>query len=136
MILGIGFLIVVTFLGTSLEALIPRKPTAPVQVAQAGPYQVTLQVSPNPPSINQPANLSLQIVKKASGQLVSNARVILASSMQSMDMGTEEIVARSQSPGLYQAQAHLSMGGSWQLHVQITVPGSPAATTNFDITTQ
>ncbi|GER88035.1 hypothetical protein KDW_21970 [Dictyobacter vulcani] len=133
-VLGIGFLILITFLGTSLESLIPHPPTAAVQVEQAGPYQVTLQVSPNPPSVTNPANLSLQVVKKASGQLVSNARVTLSSAMQTMDMGTEELVAQPQSPGNYHAQAHFSMSGPWQLRVQISETGTPAASTTFDVT--
>lgn len=132
--LGLGFLLVITAIGTSLESLIPRHPTAPVQVSQAGPYEVTLQVDPNPPPIAQPAHLSFQIVKKATGQLVSNAQVTLSSSMLTMDMGTEEIVAHPQSPGIYQAQAHFSMSGSWEVRIRIVAPGAPATSTTFDIT--
>lgn len=132
--LGLGFLIAITTIGTSLESLIPRHPTAPVQVSQAGPYEVTLQVDPNPPQPAQPAHLSFQIVKKATSQLVSDAHVTLSSSMTTMDMGTEEITARPRSPGIYQAQAHLSMSGSWEIRVRVSVPGTPDASTTFDIT--
>ncbi|GHO86655.1 FixH family protein [Dictyobacter formicarum] len=134
-VLGLGFLVVITTLGTSLESLIPRHPTAPVQVSQAGPYEVTLQVDPNPPPTDQPAHLSFQIVKKATGQLVSNASVTLSNSMTTMDMGTEEIAVRPQSPGIYQAQAHFSMSGSWEIRIRIAAPGVPPASTTFTITT-
>ncbi|GCE05061.1 FixH family protein [Dictyobacter aurantiacus] len=133
-VLGLGFLIVITTIGTSLESLLPHHPTAPVQVAQAGPYEVTLRVDPNPPPTSQPAHLSLQIVKKAAGQLVSNAHVTLSSSMTTMDMGTEAITAQQQSPGIYQAQAHLGMSGTWEVRVHISSPGAPDASTTFDIT--
>ncbi|GCE19032.1 FixH family protein [Dictyobacter kobayashii] len=135
-VLGISLLILITFVGTSLESLIPHRPTAPVQVSQAGPYEVTLQVDPNPPPTSQPANLSFQIVKKETGQLLSNAQVTLSSSMLTMDMGTEEIVARAQSPGLYRAQAHFSMSGSWEIRIRISAPGTQPASTTFDITAQ
>src|SRR5437764_4849662 len=53
--LGIAFLILVTWLGTVVTNIVPHNPTAPVQEKQAGPYSVTLQITPNPPPITQPA---------------------------------------------------------------------------------
>ncbi len=46
--LGLGPLIGITFIGTSLKSIIAfLHPTNSIQQAQAGPYQVTLQVNPN-----------------------------------------------------------------------------------------
>ena len=134
--LGITFLIVMTVIGTLLDTIVPRRPSAPVQTAQAGPYQVTLQVSPNPPPSNQAANVSLQIVQSKSQQLVTNAHVTLENSMETMDMGTDHLVAQMQSPGIYQAQIHLPMSGAWSIRVNITQPGQAPQSTTFEVTAQ
>lgn len=47
--LGIVFLILMIWIGTFLDSVVPRGVTAQVQTVQAGPYHVTLQVHPNPP---------------------------------------------------------------------------------------
>src|SRR3954451_15185354 len=90
LIFGFGSLIAITFLGTSLESIVAfLHPTNSMQKAQAGPYQVTLQITPNPPAITQPANLTLQIVHPATQQLLTNAHVWVESDMEAMDMGTD-----------------------------------------------
>lgn len=135
--LGITFLIVMTAIGTLLDTIVPRRATAPVQTAQAGPYQVTLQISPNPPRINQPASVSLQIVRSEGQQLVTNAHVTLENTMETMEeMGTDHLTAQTQSPGTYQAQVHLTMSGAWAIRVNITQPGQSTASTTFEITAQ
>jgi YtkA-like len=134
--LGITFLIAMTVIGTLLDTIVPRRPSAPVQTAQAGPYQITLQVSPNPPPADQPANVSLQIVQSESQQLVTDAHVTLEDSMETMDMGTDHLTAQMQSPGIYQAQIHLLMSGPWAIHVSITQPGQPTQSTTFEVTAQ
>ncbi len=135
--LGITFLVVMTAIGTLLDTIVPRRPSAPVQTAQAGPYQVTLQISPNPPLINQPASVSLQIVRSKSQQRVTDAHVTLENTMETMEeMGTDHLTAQPQSPGTYQAQVHLTMSGAWAIRVNITQPGQPPASTTFEITAQ
>src|SRR5437764_13735585 len=99
--LGISFLILMTWLGTIITSIIPQKATAQVQTADAGPYTITLQVNPNPPLITQPAALSLQVVMRSSQQAVSNAHVAIESDMESMDMATAHIDAKSQGNGMY-----------------------------------
>src|SRR5882762_10475745 len=65
-VLGFGSLIAITLIGTSIESIVAfLHPTNPIQKAQAGPYQVTLQVTPNPPATTRPADLTLQIVQSA-----------------------------------------------------------------------
>ncbi|HZR44604.1 MAG TPA: FixH family protein [Ktedonobacteraceae bacterium] len=134
--LGIVFLIVMTFIGTVVTEILPHRPTPRVQTAQAGSYQITLQVDPNPPSITQPANLSLQIVHSASRQLVTNARVTLESTMVSMDMGSDRTDAQMQSAGIYLAHVQFSMGGSWQIRVIVATPGAQTESTTFEVVAQ
>ena len=132
--LGVAFLMLVTWLGTIATNEIPHNPTAPVQMKQAGPYSITLQVTPNPPPTTGSATLSLQVLLNSSQQPVSNLRITLQSNMEAMDMGIDQVQARPQGNGLYLASVQFPMSGSWQVQVIITSPGTSPANTTFDIT--
>ncbi len=134
--LGVAFLILLTWLGTIAANDTPHNPTAPVQLKQAGPYSVTLQVSPNPPPTTGPTTLSLQVLLTSSQQPTSNLHITLQSTMQAMDMGIDQIQAHSQGNGLYLASVQFPMSGLWQVQVLITSPGTPSASTTFEITAQ
>jgi hypothetical protein len=137
LLLGIGCLIIITWVATVVpDTVTLKRPSASIQTAQSGPYQVTLQVDPNPPQITSLATLSLQIVRRDTKQLVNNARVTLASSMETMDMGTDVTTAQQQSTGSYQAQVQFTMSGPWQLHVSIVAPGASLQSVNFEVTAQ
>jgi hypothetical protein len=134
--LGITFLILLTWLGTVITTIIPHKATAQEQTASAGPYQVTLQVNPNPPLITQPATLSLQVLSSSTQQPVTNARVMLENTMVEMDMGIDRVEARAQGDGTYLANVQFSMSGYWKVHVIITTPGATPVSTDFEVTAQ
>jgi hypothetical protein len=134
--LGISFLILMTWLGTIITSIIPQKATAQVQTADTGPYTITLQVNPNPPLITQSATLSIQVVMRSSQQAVSNAHVAIESDMESMDMGTAHIDAKSQGNGMYVADVQFTMSGLWQVQVVVTMPGSQPVTATFEVTAQ
>ena len=133
-ILGISFLILMTWLGTIITSIIPHRVTASTQTAQAGPYQITLQVHPNPPLITQPATLTVQLVNNTSQQPVTNARVTLESDMESMDMGTDQAYASLQGNNIYVARLQFPMSGLWQVRLNIAVPGSQAVSAVFEVT--
>ena len=135
-VLGISFLILMTWLGTIITSIIPHRVTASTQTAQAGPYQVTLQVHPNPPLITQPATLTVQLANHTSQQLVTNAHVTLASDMESMDMGTDQTNASLQGNNTYIARVQFPMSGLWQIRVNIAVPGSQTVSAVFEVTVQ
>ena len=59
--LGITFLILMTWIGTIITGVVLHRATAQVQTAQ---------VNPNPPSITQPATLSIQILEKNSKRVI------------------------------------------------------------------
>jgi len=135
--LGITFLILMTWIGTIITSVVPHRVTAQVQTAQAGPYQVTLQVNPNPPPITQPATLSIQILENNSKRPVSSAKVTLESNMATMDMGTGQVAAKSQHDGTYLASVQFSMSGPWQVQVVISMPGeSQTFNATFDVSAQ
>ena len=131
--IGITFLILMTWLGTIITNIVPHRTTAQVQTTRAGPYSVTLQVNPNPPSISQPATLSIQVQLSTTHQLVSNAHVTLASNMETMDMGTDHEEARSSGNGKYLAHVQFSMSGPWAVQVAISSPGTPTAIAMFEV---
>jgi YtkA-like len=131
--LGILFLILLSWLGTSLTELLPARPSAQVQTAHAGPYQITVRVDPNPPPPAKPATLTLQIVHSSTQQLVTNARVIIESNMETMDMGTDVVNAQSQSDGTYHVSIQFAMDGPWQVRVLVVVPGTKTESVTFEV---
>ena len=131
--LGILFLILISWLGTSLTEILPARPSPQVQTATAGPYQITMRVDPDPPSTTKPATLTFQIVHSGTKQLVTNARVVVESNMETMDMGTDVANAQSQSNGMYLAPVQFVMNGTWQVRVVITVPGAKAESATFEV---
>ena len=134
--LGISFLVLITWLGTLITSIVPHRATAQVQTASAGPYQVTLQVDPNPPLITQPATLSLRVVLNASQQPVTNAHVSIENNMETMDMGLDRAETQSQGNGVYQARVQFSMSGPWQVRVVILAPGTKEVDVVFEVTAQ
>jgi hypothetical protein len=134
--LGITFLILVTWLGTVLTSIIPHQVTAQEQTVRVGPYQLTLQVNPNPPLITQPAALSIRVLSASSQQPVTNARVTLESAMVEMDMSADKVEARAQGDGTYLANVQLSMSGLWKVHVIVAAPGAAPVSTDFEVTAQ
>jgi YtkA-like protein len=131
---GLAFLVLMTWLGSVVVDIIPRPATAQMQTAQAGPYQITVQVNPNPPSITQPTALSIRISLRSTQQLVTNAHVSLQSVMETMDMGTDHANASMQSDGSYLAHVQFTTSGAWQVQVFVAVPGQQTVSAAFEIT--
>jgi hypothetical protein len=135
--LGVAFLILITWIGTFLTSFIPYPATAQVQTRQAGPYQVTLRVDPNPPPITRSATLSIQVLLNTSQQPVTNAHVTLESVMETMDMGTDRTEAQSQGNGMYLTTVQFPMSGPWRVQVVISLPeGTKSFSTVFEVTAQ
>jgi hypothetical protein len=135
--LGIVFLILMTWIGTLLDSIVPHRVTAQVQTAQAGPYHMTFQVNPNPPLITHPATLSIQVLLNDSQQPVTNAHVTLMSNMETMDMGIDPVEAQSQGNGIYLASVQFSMSGPWKVQVVVSLPGEKqTANATFEVAAQ
>ena len=132
--LGILFLILISWLGTGLTEILPARPSAQVQTTPAGPYQITLRVDPNPPSTAKPAMLAIQVVHSSTQQLVTNARVTIESSMETMDMGTDVVNAPVQRNGTYHVPVQFGMNGPWQVRVIVVVPGAKTVSATFEVT--
>lgn len=135
LVFGGAFLIGITWLGTFFGDYVPSHPTPQVQTTQIGLYSVTLRVDPNPPSLDQPATLSLQILQRSSQQPVKGAHITIDGAMESMSMGTTEVQAKELGNGMYTASMPFSMSGSWQMQVLISSPGQPDLNAVFTVAT-
>ncbi len=133
---GFACLIAITLLGTSLESLLPHHASSPIQTLKAGPYQITIHLTPDPLRTSQPADVIIQIINQEKQQLLTEARVTLASHMLDMDMGTEQVIAQLQPDNNYYTQLHFPMAGTWRIHLTITPDKGDRASTDFDVSVQ
>ena len=89
------------------------------------------------PRLPDPQVLSIQVLLNTSQQPVSNARVTLESSMETMDMGTDSTEAQSQGNGIYLATVQFSMSGPWKVQVVVSLPeGTKSFSAMFEVTAQ
>lgn len=135
-VVGVLFLILMTWIGTTVTEILPHQLTAQTQTVRTASYQLTLQLDPNPPPITRPTTLTLQVAQRGTQQAVTDARVVFESSMETMDMGTDRLDAQPQGNGLYHAQVQFSMNGYWRVRALITSSGKQMETAVFEITAQ
>ncbi|HET8846450.1 MAG TPA: FixH family protein [Ktedonobacteraceae bacterium] len=131
--LGVGFLIAITWLATYITNYVPQRPTPQTSATQVGTYDVTLHVDPNPPSLDQPATLSISLSDHDSHKTVDGAQVIIDGRMEDMEMDALRIETKAQSKGTYIAHFPFNMQGLWQLQVLISRPGQPTLNTLFSV---
>jgi YtkA-like len=132
--LGVGFLAIVTGLGTFITNYMPMMNTPQAQTTQVGPYTVTLHVDPNPPSTSQPTTCTIQLQQGSIS--IDDAQVTLEGAQADMGLDTSLAKASAQGHGQYVAHISFSMNGSWQMQVTITLPGHSAIHATFTVTAQ
>ena len=129
-LLGGAVLLCVALLGIFAGSLAPAAPSAQsassgglvVQTRQAGPYTVTLKVTP----ASFGDNTFTVTLKDAQGKPVDGAAVTITTIMLDMDMGPASLQLKPQQalgPGVYTGNADLTMAGHWQINVKILPPG-------------
>ena len=92
--------------------------------SQIGPYTVEVTTDPGVIPVGK-AQLQLKVT--ANGQPVEGAQITTLTKMPTMDMGEREQPARPmETPGLYQAPAAFSMGGAYEVNLQISGPQGEA----------
>jgi copper transport protein len=104
-----------------------------VKTQMAGGYAITLTVSPAKFGTN---TFTVKVLS-AQGQPVTNAQVLIQTTMVEMDMGVSYAQLKPTSslpPGSYTGQSDLTMGGHWNILVKILPPKAPQyVTTTFTI---
>lgn len=129
--LGGVVLLCVALLGIFAGSLSPAAPAAGaaasgglvVQTRPAGPYNVTLKVTP----ASFGDNTFTVTLKDAQGKPVDGAAVTITTIMLDMDMGPASLQLQPQAalgPGAYTGDTDLTMAGHWQINVKILPPGS------------
>lgn len=104
----------------------PSKPFLETQ--QVGGYAITLNVVP----AKFGSNTFTVTVKDSKGAPVTQAVVVLTTTMLDMDMGSESLALTpggANQPGVYTGQGDLTMGGHWMLTVKVVPPGAQKALT-------
>lgn len=111
----------------------PASTTPAVQTKQVGDLSLTLQVLPG--KVNA-INTVILLLADRSGAPVTNAKLVLDSDMQIMNMGTTHKTINSTN-AVYSAtfakSASFDMAGVWLLNVTIQRSGHPSLHTTFQI---
>jgi hypothetical protein len=90
--------------------------------AEAAPeIALSWTVAPRPP-VAGPARFLLMLTDKATGQLVSGAKVQLEGNMSHPGMQPVFGVTRETEPGRYEGKLELTMAGDWIVLVDATLP--------------
>lgn len=133
-VLGVGVLICVglmnVFGGTLVPAGAAQQPP-PTGGTNAGQplhqtvatsdkkFSVTLDINPNRFGSNL---FTVTVVDTPTGKVTTNVGVALYTTMLDMDMGTDSVNLLPDGKGHFSANGDLSMGGHWQVRIQIRTP--------------
>ncbi len=90
--------------------------------------KVTFKVAPDTFGTN---SFGVVLVDATTGKPIDGASVHLISTMLDMDMGTQTLDLKGQGSGFYLGQGDLTMGGHWQMVVQVRVPSDPTTIHKF-----
>jgi copper transport protein len=109
-------------------------PTAAAQQQQtttnAKPYNTTVKTTDNKFTIAFNVNpnrfgtnvFTVSVVDNKTGKPTRNVGVSLYTTMLDMDMGTDNVNLLPDGKGHFSASGDLSMGGNWQIRIQIRTP--------------
>jgi len=86
-------------------------------MAEAGPFDGTLTIEPNPPHVGQHR---VVITLDGSDGALEGADVMVHPWMPAHGHGTTDVEALEEAPGVYVAEdVWFNMPGVWDLHVQV-----------------
>lgn len=93
-------------------------PNEVILMAQAGPFDGTLTIAPNPPQVGR--HDVVITLDDAGGGPLEGAMVVVAPWMPAHGHGSNMVEAVEEAPGVYVAQdVWLNMPGIWDLHVNV-----------------
>jgi len=128
--LGVGVLVCVGLLNVFGGTLLPTTSAQPQTGGQAKPFNtsiqttdakftVTLNINPNRFGTNV---FTASVVDNSTHAPTTNVGVSLYTTMLDMDMGTDSINLPLDGKGHFTSNGDLSMGGHWQVRIQIRTP--------------
>ena len=130
-LLGVGIIVCVglmnVFAGTLTPIAAPTQPTTTKPVAAFNTtvkttdnkFTVKLNVNPNRFGTNI---FTVTVIDNSTGKPTSNVGVSLYTTMLDMDMGTDSVNLSPDGKGHFSSPGDLSMGGHWQIRIQIRTP--------------
>lgn len=142
-LLGVAVLICVGLLNVFGGTLLPTTAAQPQTGGQAKPFNasiqttdkkftVTLNVNPNRFGTNA---FTVSVVDNSTHAPTTSVGVSLYTTMLDMDMGTDSINLLPDGKGHFSANGDLSMGGHWQVRIQIRTPDNTLHEAKVDFST-
>ena len=129
--LGVGVLICVGLMNVFAGTLTPTTAAQQQQpTANAKPFNTTVKTADNKFTIMFNVNpnrfgtnvFTVSVVDTSTGKPTTNVGVSLYTTMLDMDMGTDTVNLLPDGKGHFSASGDLSMGGNWQIRIQIRTP--------------
>jgi len=130
-LLGVGVLICVGLMNVFAGTLTPTTAAQQQQpTANAKPFNTTVKTADNKFTIMFNVNpnrfgtnvFTVSVVDTSTGKPTTNVGVSLYTTMLDMDMGTDTVNLLPDGKGHFSASGDLSMGGNWQIRIQIRTP--------------
>jgi len=143
-LLGVGVITCVglmnVFAGTLTPIAVPQQPTTThpntafntTVKTSDNRFTVTLNVNPNRFGTNI---FTATVLDNRTGKPTTNVGVSLYTTMLDMDMGTDTVNLLPDGKGRFSAPGDLSMGGNWQIRIQIRTPDNTLHETKIKIFT-
>jgi nitrogen fixation protein FixH len=82
-------------------------------------FSVALDINPNRFGTNL---FTVTVVDTSTGKITTNVGVSLYTTMLDMDMGTDSVDLSPDGKGHFSGRGDLSMGGHWQVRIQVRAP--------------
>lgn len=102
------------------------------QEQKVGSTTLALSTVPTPPRVGE-NTLRIRVTDEK-GKTITNARVSTSYTMPMPGMSPVRAEAAFSKEGFYEAKANLAMGGTWEVTVKATIPGTPEIKASFTIT--
>lgn len=142
-LLGVAVLICVGLLNVFGGTLLPATAAQPQTGGQAKPFNASIQTTDNKFTVTLNVNpnrfgtntFTVSVVDNSTHAPTTKVGVSLYTTMLDMDMGTDSINLLPDGKGHFSANGDLSMGGHWQVRIQIRTPDNTLHEAKVDFST-
>ncbi len=142
-LLGVGVLICVGLLNVFGGTLLPATATQPQTGGQTKPFNASIQTTDNKFTVTLNVNpnrfgtnaFTVSVIDNNTHTPTTNVGVSLYTTMLDMEMGTDSINLLPDGKGHFSANGDLSMGGHWQVRIQLRTPDNTLHEAKVDFST-